>query len=195
MEVALSSGVEWRLPCPWLISLRLPPADCPRGAGRADLKRCAGVLREGVAMSGRYAAIIAHATQFDIRLMCTALDVSPCGCDAAVARTTAARLYLAVLPDLASRQPAAGLIQHTYRESQGASHDFRAVLAAHGIVQSMSRRGDCWDNAVAASFFATLEHELLATADFAHIARPKAQLLTSSTSGTVRRGATRRLAT
>ncbi len=253
-------------------------------------------------MSDRYAAISAHATQFDIRLMCAALDVSPSGYYAAVARATAAPtaraaeqarrhvvvramflrcrkrygaprlvrelrderhriakklvarilrdeglaarrstpficttdsdheepiapnvlarrfavglfattdlawvgdmtyiptragwLYLAVLLDLASRrvvgwavgttletrlpltalqralawrQPAAGLIQHTDRGSQYASQDYRAVLRSHGVVQSMSRRGDCWDNAVAESFFATLEHELLASADF-----------------------------
>ena len=40
------------------------------------------------------------------------------------------------------------------------------MLAAHGLRQSMSRPGDCWDNAVAESIFATLEHELLADADF-----------------------------
>ena len=67
---------------------------------------------------------------------------------------------------LAWRQPAVGLIHHTDRGGQYASHDYRGVLTAHGVVQSMSRRGDCWDNAVAESFFATLEHELLATADF-----------------------------
>ena len=67
---------------------------------------------------------------------------------------------------LAWRQPAPGLIQHTDRGSQYASQAYRAVLRSHGIVQSMSRQGDCWENAVAESFFATLEHELLATADF-----------------------------
>ena len=38
----------------------------------------------------------------------------------------------------------------------------RVALAGHHMIQSMSRRGDCWDNAVAENFFATLEHELLA---------------------------------
>jgi hypothetical protein len=41
------------------------------------------------------------------------------------------------------------------------------VLATHGVRQSISRRGDCFDHAVAEAFFATLEHELLADADFA----------------------------
>lgn len=59
------------------------------------------------------------------------------------------------------RRPAAGLVHHSDRGSQYASADYRALLAAHGVTASMSRRGDCWDNAVAESFFATLEHELL----------------------------------
>jgi len=68
---------------------------------------------------------------------------------------------------LRPRRPAPGLIQHTDRGCQYASREYRAVLAAHGVAQSMSRRGDCFDNAVAEAFFATLEHELLAEADFA----------------------------
>ncbi len=64
------------------------------------------------------------------------------------------------------RRPAPGLIHHTDRGSQYASHAYRAVLRAHGVAQSMSGTGDCWDNAVAESFFATLEHELLAHATF-----------------------------
>jgi transposase InsO family protein len=45
--------------------------------------------------------------------------------------------------------------------AQYASGDYQAVLAAEGIVCSMSRRGNCWDNAVAESFFATLKVELV----------------------------------
>ncbi len=59
------------------------------------------------------------------------------------------------------RQPPPGLIQHTDRGSQYASRDYRAMLDAAGIRQSMSRRGNCLDNAMAESFFATLEFELL----------------------------------
>jgi len=43
---------------------------------------------------------------------------------------------------------------------------YRALLAAHGIVASMSKKGDCWDNAVAESFFATVETELIFEADW-----------------------------
>jgi transposase InsO family protein len=67
---------------------------------------------------------------------------------------------------LGHRRPAAGLVHHSDRGSQYASGEYRALLAAHGLTCSMSRRGDCWDNAVTESFFATVEHELLADADF-----------------------------
>lgn len=62
---------------------------------------------------------------------------------------------------LAARRPAAGLIHHSDRGVQYACDAYRALLAAHHIQASMSRRGDCWDNAVAESFFATLELELI----------------------------------
>ena len=55
-----------------------------------------------------------------------------------------------------------GLLHHSDRGSVYASGDYQARLAAAGIVPSMSRRGDCWDNAVVESFFATLKRELLA---------------------------------
>jgi len=53
-----------------------------------------------------------------------------------------------------------GVIVHTDRGSQYCAHSFIAILAKHGCLQSMSRKGNCWDNAVAESFFATLEFEL-----------------------------------
>jgi len=62
---------------------------------------------------------------------------------------------------LARRRPAPGLLHHSDRGSQYASGDYQRVLAQHEIVCSMSRRGDCWDNAVAESFFASLKVELV----------------------------------
>jgi putative transposase len=59
------------------------------------------------------------------------------------------------------RQPPPGLTFHSDRGSQYASHAFRRRLTRHGMRQSMSRRGNCWDNAVAESFFATLKKELV----------------------------------
>ena len=58
-----------------------------------------------------------------------------------------------------SRRPRAGLIHHSDRGSPYASEDYRAALKIHGMVPSMSRSGDCWDNAVAESFFASLRAE------------------------------------
>jgi len=68
---------------------------------------------------------------------------------------------------LTSRRPAAGLIHHSDRGSQYTAGAYRAALHAAGAEASMSRTGNCWDNAVAESFFATLEHELIADHDWA----------------------------
>jgi transposase InsO family protein len=67
---------------------------------------------------------------------------------------------------LRSRQPLPGLVHHSDRGCQYASADYQHELATHGVVCSMSRKGDCWDNAVAESFFATLKTELVHDADF-----------------------------
>ena len=62
---------------------------------------------------------------------------------------------------LAQRRPPPGLIHHSDRGSQYASAYYQHMLARHGLRGSMSRRGDCWDNAVADSFFASLKLELV----------------------------------
>ena len=67
---------------------------------------------------------------------------------------------------LATRHAPAGLLHHSDRGGQYASQEYQACLVAHGGIVSMSRRGNCWDNAVAESFFATLEWELLADGSF-----------------------------
>ena len=61
---------------------------------------------------------------------------------------------------LARRRPPPGLIFHSDRGIEFAAGRFRNRLTASGAVQSMSRKGDCWDNAVAESFFSTLEFEM-----------------------------------
>ncbi|MDH6186928.1 transposase InsO family protein [Polaromonas sp. CG_23.6] len=95
-------------------------------------------------------------------------------------------LYLAVVMDLASRRivgwsmsetidaklvcaalrsaywqrkPAAGLLVHTDRGSQYASHEYRRLAADFGVIMSMSRKGNAWDNAAMESFFKTLKVE------------------------------------
>ena len=55
--------------------------------------------------------------------------------------------------------PSPGTLFHSDRGSQYASDDFREALGALGMVASMSRKGNCWDNAVSESFFATLKAE------------------------------------
>ena len=67
---------------------------------------------------------------------------------------------------LGRRQPAAGLIMHTDRGSQYGADSYRQLLTQHGIQPSMSRKGNCWDNAVAESFFHTLKTELIYTEDY-----------------------------
>src|SRR6266702_6516444 len=64
------------------------------------------------------------------------------------------------------RQPAAGVIMHTDRGSQYGAESYRQLLTQHGIQPSMSRKGNCWDNAVAESFFHTLKTELIYLEDF-----------------------------
>ena len=57
------------------------------------------------------------------------------------------------------RNPAKGLICHSDRGSQYAANEYKAILSEHGFIGSMSRKGDCYDNAVAESFFHTLKVE------------------------------------
>lgn len=67
----------------------------------------------------------------------------------------------ALLMAIWKRKPGKSLIWHTDRGSQYASDSHRALLQQHGIIQSMSRKGNCWDNAVSESFFHTLKTELV----------------------------------
>ena len=74
---------------------------------------------------------------------------------------------------LGERTPTSGLLHHSDRGSPYASDEYRAALAQRGIVASMSRKGDCWDNAVAESFFATLRAELVDHEQYATRAEAK----------------------
>jgi transposase InsO family protein len=62
---------------------------------------------------------------------------------------------------LARRQPTKGLLHHSDRGVQYASEDYQHLLARHGMRVSMSGKGDCWDNAMMESFWATLKTELV----------------------------------
>ena len=78
------------------------------------------------------------------------------------------RLVLCALEmALAARDPAPGLLHHSDRGLQYTCEEHRQVLEQRGIVASMSRRGDCWDNAVVESFFSSLKTELVHRTRFA----------------------------
>jgi len=74
---------------------------------------------------------------------------------------------------LTARQPGSGLLFHSDRGSQYASHDYQKALSEAGIVCSMSRVGNCWDNAPTEAFFATLKRELIYRTRFATRAEAK----------------------
>ncbi len=69
---------------------------------------------------------------------------------------------------ITQRQPPAGLIVHSDRGSQYASDAHRALLARHGLRPSMSRKGNCWDNAVMERFFLNLKMERVRQRDYAN---------------------------
>jgi len=77
---------------------------------------------------------------------------------------------------LNQRKPANDLFWHSDRGSQYASESHRALLTANGITQSMSRKGNCWDNAVAESFFHSLKAELVHHCDFATRSEAKQEI-------------------
>lgn len=76
--------------------------------------------------------------------------------------TQAATLPMAALSmALVQRKPSAGLIFHSDQGTAYASNDYRELLEANGVRPSMSRKGNCWDNAVAESFFSNLKNEAM----------------------------------
>ena len=79
---------------------------------------------------------------------------------------------------LAKRCPPPGLIFHSDRGSEFAAGSFRKLLAAAAAVQSMSRRGNCWDNAVSESFFSTLEFEGPSTTSWRYVTDAAPELFT-----------------
>ena len=86
-------------------------------------------------------------------------------------------LALAALDMAIARQrPAPGLLHHSDRGVQFAAHEYRKRLQQHGILCSMSRKGDCWDNAPMESFYATLKGELVEQRDYLTHAEARADI-------------------
>ena len=77
---------------------------------------------------------------------------------------------------LMRRKVRSPLLLHSDQGSQYAAADYRAMLAANGIECSMSRKGNCWDNAVAESFFHTLKTELVHHEDYRSRAEAKVSI-------------------
>jgi transposase InsO family protein len=77
---------------------------------------------------------------------------------------------------LRSRQPAQDALLHSDRGSQYTAAGYRQLLAAHGLVQSMSRKGNCWDNAAMEAFFSTLAFECLQGRRFPTRAQAKTEV-------------------
>lgn len=124
-------------------------------------------------------------------------------CDITYVRTRSGWLYLAAVLDLfsrkvvgwamassmpaqlvctalsmaiASRQPLPGLVVHSDRGSQYASAEHSTLLARHGLIGSMSRKGNCWDNAVMERFFLNLKMERVWQRDYANHAEAQCDI-------------------
>lgn len=91
-------------------------------------------------------------------------------------RMTAAIVTDALGMAITTRQPGPGLIHHSDRGAQYASDAFQKMLSEHGYQCSMSRKGNCWDNSVAESFFGTLKSELIYQHKYESRAQAKAAI-------------------
>jgi len=93
---------------------------------------------------------------------------------------------------LGRRRPDAGMLHHSDRGSQYASAAFQSLLREEQISCSMSRRGNCWDNAMMESFFATLKKEGVRQERYATRAQAAKASLTTSNDSTTECVTTRR---
>jgi putative transposase len=82
----------------------------------------------------------------------------------------------ALVMALAERRPAPGLVHHSDRGVQYASHDYTELLQAHGIRISMSRRANPWDNAACESFIKTLKYEEVYRTEYRDLAEARASI-------------------
>ena len=104
---------------------------------------------------------------------------------------TIAALHMAIT----NRRPGPGLMHHSDRGSQYAAHEYRRLLDEHGMVCSMSRKGDCWDNAPMESFFGSIKTELEDDSVFQTRQAAKRPSSALSKASTIANACTRRSAT
>ena len=76
-------------------------------------------------------------------------------------RMTSDTVCMALNMAIGLRNPEKGLVVHSDRGSQYASQKYQSLLSNHSFIGSMSRKGDCWDNSVAESFFHSMKVELI----------------------------------
>jgi transposase InsO family protein len=88
-----------------------------------------------------------------------------------------AKLVCALRMAIWKERVGTGLIHHSDRGSQYASRKFRKLLEVHKLKGSMSRKGDCWDNAVAESFFASLKKECVSRTNYKTRTQAKQDIL------------------
>ncbi len=113
-------------------------------------------------------------------------DPSPTSCDEEL---VAKAFQMA----LARRRPQAGLLHHSDRGCQYTSHAYRQRLEQAGVVVSMSRKGNCWDNAVMESFFGSRDAKSVWVTPSIHLmSKPGSHSLSIWRCTTIARGATQR---
>jgi putative transposase len=76
-------------------------------------------------------------------------------------RMTKALVMQALFRACVTKRPGKGLVHHSDRGSQYCAHDYQKLLKQFGMIPSMSRKGNCWDNAPRESFWGTLKTELV----------------------------------
>lgn len=89
---------------------------------------------------------------------------------------------------VSQRRPPQGLIRHTDSGSQYCAHEFRALVAQFGTLASISRRGNCYDNAPIESFWGTLKNELIYHRRYATQEQARREILSTSTCSTIASG-------
>jgi len=141
-----------------------PVADVAHPHAPNTLARQFAVGATGAALDQRWAADVTYLSTWAGWLyLAVVLDVASRRVIGwAMGPSLATELPLAALAMARqSRRPLAGALHHSDRGRQYSSAGYRAALQAAGLEPSMSRPGDCWDNAVVESFFATLKTELI----------------------------------